>query len=1381
MFFNYFRSVNSYTMQKFLLSVFSVLLFSIGLKAQNDRFYTPLEGLSGTTMHGFFQDSKGFLWIPTDNGLNRFDGYSFKVYKHNPADSTTLNSEAAYSVFEDSEGNLWVGTNYGLNRYNYQYDNFSQIKFFMKENLFSVIVNSIIEDKNKMLWLITSHGLIRFNPKTENYNFYNHRFRNDGIPYHSKYNQAIIDENGNLWIGTEDNSVLIFDVDKEDFLTICEYTGLDYKFPDRTVLTICRSSASKILFGTQRSGIICYDLEKQSFQQAGYSTDPDNLFDGGIYSIITDQKGKVWVGTEHNGLKQYDSESNKIIDVNHLISLSNIEKAKFFCYEDKTGDLWFGIQYRGIYHKISSVKSFHSIGNSGKASLELSHFIVKSILLDSKGNLWIGTDGGGLNVKWKGASKFEVAKFGKRGVTLNEKAIICLYEDSRGWIWIGTYLEGLYCFKGAGKEFINYKIPGSEKENWNNYIFDVIEDAKGNLWVGTNGGGLFYLNVDDGNITDSTNPVVADKTETIKPFINALHYDKDSNLWIGTYNGLFCWNQKKDTFQSYLMEKGDISSDIIFKIISDSKHRIWFGTLAGLYCYNPDNQILERFTAENGLCNNSIMSIEKDDYNNLWISTTQGISKMNTDTRNFQNYYVYDGLPCNEFRPGASFKDQNGFLYFGGIDGMVYFHPDSIVDDAVKPNLIFTNLKIFNQEVKYSPNTQGEILNYDINFSDTIILNHTQKSFTIEFAAINFSVPEKIRYAVQLDGFSSSWEFKDYKQRYASYTNLNPGTYTLNVKFTNPDGQWIDEPRKLIIIVKPPFWLTWWAFLIYSIAFVAAIYYIRRIALYRIKLKNQLHLEHVEREKLEEMNQSKMRFFTNISHEIRTPLTMLMAPIERLIESNPNENQKKNINYIYRNTKRLERIVNQLLELQKIENTQFKLKAREVDLVKFIKEILALFEETANDKKIMLSFEPKCDELLVWIDPEKMDKVLFNLLSNAFKFTQPGGLITVSLSKDITENGEGSFSISVSDTGKGMDQVHLDRIFDRFYQIENKESGQITGTGIGLHLSKELIEKQHGTISVTSKAGFGSTFTIRLPLGNKHLSSQEIFTETIYIDNWQHAEKPEISDEIIVHEEQDQEGFIESDGTLVLLIEDDIDILNYLEDELSGFYQILTANNGTDGWKLAFERTPDLIVSDIMMPGIDGLQLCKKVKSTIETSHIPVILLTARTMIEQEIEGLETGADEYIHKPFHPRLLKLKVDKIIEAREALKQQFIKNTSFTAKEITVTSADEKFLQKAIDFVKDNLADTDLNIEKMSSTLNISRVHLYRKLKAITNQNPTEFIRTIRLKQAAYLLSLGKLNVSEIAYSVGFNSHQYFTNSFQKYFNMSPTEYSQKFGA
>lgn len=1359
-------------MSRFLSLFLAFTCLVSSLLAQNDRFYSSLNGLSGTTLYGFFQDTRGFLWIPTYSGLNRFDGYNFKVYQQDVNDSTTLNSTNINTVFEDSKGNLWIGTNFGLNLYNYKKDCFRQMHLQVKKKDFPITVVSILEDMEKKLWLVTSHGLVHFNPVTWEYTFFNHQFNNDGSPAYSKYNQAVFDLKGNLLIGTDDNNVLVFETRTSRFISLREYTGIDFTFPDRTVLVVHQSPKHQIIFGTLRAGLVFFDPKTGVFKHAGYSNNPANLLDGGIYSITTDRRGTVWVGTERNGLKTYNPETNQITDANSLIDLPNIQKGKVHCYEDRSGDMWFGIQFRGIYHKISSVKPFHPLGNSKKMNLNLSHYIVKSIVKDQQGTLWVGTDGGGINLLEKGSKTFR--QFTPPG--LSDKAIIKLYEDKKGRIWIGTYLDGVYCYEGSGKSLKHYTMPGAEKAKWNNYIFDLIEDSKSNLWVATCGGGLFYLDLQNDKIIPSTYPVAQGKTYDIKPFVNALEYSSDSTLWIGTYNGLYAWNKKTETFRSFRMSEGDFVNEAIFEVKQDNAGNVWIGTLSGLYCYKQGK--LHSYNTSQGLADNSVMAIEFDKKNNVWISTTKGISKLDIATGAFQNYYEYDGLPCNEYRPGASFKDKNGYIYFGGVDGMVYFFPDSITTNPVKPNLIFTNFKVFNQVITPDPKNENHILKNDINETDTIELSYSQKSITLEFAAINFSVPEKIRYAVMLEGFTKNWDIKDYQQRYTTFTNLKPGTYTLKIKSTDLDGIWIDQPRTLVLIVRPPFWQTWWAFVIYTLIISLIVYYIRKIAMFRINMKNQLHMEQVEREKQEEINQSKMQFFTNISHEIRTPLTMLLAPIEKLNSSGLSESQKKYLNYIYRNTKRLERMVNQLLELQKIENVQLKLHARRIELVGFIKEIILLFEETSADQKINISFEPCCDELFVWMDPEKMDKILFNLIANALRFTPAEGLITITIKTDDLSGGKsnekGWYNISVSDTGKGISQEHLGKIFDRFYQVENKDKGINIGTGIGLHLARELVKIHHGSITVKSSEGFGSTFTIQLPLGKSHLSAKELAEESNTPQTYQHIEKPSgiIAETTPEDEAEEPEDLSQN---LIIVVEDDLDILNYLHDELSDNYQVLKANNGNDGWQLAFERVPDLIICDIMMPGMDGIELCKKVKTTIETSHIPVILLTAKTAVENEIEGLETGADEYVHKPFHPAVLKLKVDKIIESREQLKQQFSRSISFVAKEMTVTSADELFLQKAIDFVKENLTDTDLNIEKLGKALNISRVHLYRKLKAITNQNPSEFIRTIRLKQAAYLLAQDKLNISEIAYMVGFNSHQYFTNSFQKYFNMSPTEY------
>jgi signal transduction histidine kinase/ligand-binding sensor domain-containing protein/AraC-like DNA-binding protein/CheY-like chemotaxis protein len=1363
-------------MNKFQLLVVASMLLCLGLKGQNERFYTPSDGLSGTSIHGIFQDSRGYVWISLFSSLNRFDGYSFTLFEHREKDTTSINSTYTNVVFEDAGKRLWIGTDKGLNLFDYDRNCFQEIRLTEGKEGIVLNVKWILEDQNHSLWLATSHGLINYDPEKKHYDYYNHRFQSDGKPSYVDYNQAIADKKGNIWIGTGNEGVLLFDVAKHQFSTIREYTGTSYNFPDRTVMAVHQTKTGQILFGTAREGLVVYDPANGSFTQTKNSAGNENRLDRGIYSIITDQKGVIWLGTEGNGIKTYNLSNNAITDVSHLIDVPGASKSRIYCYEDRQGDMWFGIQERRIYVKIFSSKNFHAIGNSNKGE-QLSHYLVSSMLIDQKGNFWIGTDGGGINLLKKGGLHFSIFSKSSNGVEIKDKAITKLYEDKRGWVWIGTYYEGLYCYQGDNKPLIHYHIPGYETDAKRDYVLEMIEDAKGNLWVGTKGG-LFYFDVANGRLSDSSNPFVSGKTESINPNIYALAYDADSTLWIATEQGLVGWNAKNERFRSFQTSKGELKNDLVTCLELDRENHLWVGTLSGLYRYLPEKSILQRYAEEEGLCSSSIKAIETDATNRLWISTTAGIAKYDSKAAVFTNYFVADGLPCDKYVIGSSYQDSKGNLYFGGVDGLVHFHPDSIFDNQKNPNLIFTSFKVFNQEVRYHPNNPVNILRKEINATDTILINYSNKSFTIEFAAINFSAPEKIKYAVKMEGFDPNWQYKDSKHRYATYTNLAPGTYCFNVKSTNLEGLWPGSERRLCIIVTPPFWLTWWAFLCYLLILLLLIYYLRKIAIFRINMKNQLHLEHVEREKLEEINQSKMQFFTNVSHEIRTPLTMVLAPLERLLASDLLPVQKKNLNYVYKNTKRIERIVNQLLELQKIENTQLRVKARKIDLVKFLHEIISLFEGTAKDQKIHLSFEPNCEELIVWIDPEKMDKVIFNLISNALKFTPMEGLVTVTLSTSRTANTDGHFTISVSDTGSGMDQIHLDRIFDRFYQIENITPGHTIGFGIGLHLSKELVEKQHGTITVTSQENFGSTFVITMPLGKQHLATEEIYPEQPAHPAYAHGGTTGILAPQLPTPEMEREEYNDAAKKLILLVEDDMDILNYLEDELSLDYRIIKANNGSDGWTLAFDKTPHLIVSDIMMPGIDGLELCKKVKSTIETSHIPVILLTARTTVEQEIEGLETGADEYVYKPFHPRLLKLKVDKIIEARELLKQQFTKNTSFVAREMTVTSADERFLQKAIDFVKENLSDVDLNIEKMSSILNISRVHLYRKLKALTNQNPTEFVRTIRLKQAAYLLTQGKLNVSEIAYLVGFNSHQYFTNSFQKYFGMSPTEFIRK---
>jgi signal transduction histidine kinase/ligand-binding sensor domain-containing protein/DNA-binding response OmpR family regulator len=1357
--------------------IFKILCFFIfflcspdlSLKAELNRFYQKSDGLAGTYFSAFLQDSHGYFWTASKTGLSRFDGYNFKAYYYDVQDVSSINSSQIQSLFEDSKGLLWVGTNVGINIYNYESDSFEPIKLLFQGNEINLAVKQILEDSDKNCWLITSNGLVCIEMKTKNQSFYNLRFDHTGFPSYTQFNQAIIDPKGNIWIASTSDGVVIFNTSEKKFQTFSEYTGKKFNFLGRLIFTIHINPAGTILVGAREGDIVVYDYFTKELYTVPFKTRTEGILLGGVSSIITDSNGKTWVGTEYHGLKELDLKNRVLVDANALLDVDNVNKSKILCYEDRWGDLWFGVNYQGLYHKVKRVQAFNSFT---PLNCNLGHHLAKSILHDSRGNLWVGTDGGGLNILKKGSSQFQSAeKAINGGSILKKQVIMCLHEDRMGRIWIGTYLEGLYFFDSRNNSINHYPVSDFGDGSHLNAIYNIEEDRKGNLWFGTNGSGLFYMERASGKMTHIGQIEANGKPAFLNRYINDIKIDQSNTLWLATYNGFLAWNPDKKTLMEFKGLINKTNDESIYSMVFDKSGTLWLASLSGLYCFNPENQKLICYNTDTGLCDNSVTAVVLADDGKIWASTSNGISVFDPDKNLFKNYFEYDGLPFNEFLVHSSYKDETGNIYFGGNNGFVSFNPKDIVERKENPRLVFSSLKILNQELKNGrlPNNR-KVLEKSINETDSIQLRYSDKSFTFEFAAIDFSAPEKIKYAVMMKGFDKSWIIKDYRQRFATYTNLNPGTYTLQVKSTNSDGIWVEPARSVTIIITPPFWLTWWAFVIYAVFILIITFFVRSTIMFRLRMKHELQQEHFERQKQESINQAKLQFFTNISHEIRTPLTMILAPLQHLIELSVNDDQKLHLGYIKRNTIRLQRLITQLLDFQKIESAGLKNEACLMDMVQFVSDIVHLFEGTAKEQGIEVYLDTSCENLTIWADPDKMDKILFNLLSNALKFTPKGGIITVSVNENL-ENCE----ISVSDTGAGIAHEYQEKIFDRFFQVANQTNEKHIGTGIGLHLAKKLTEIQHGTISLKSEPGQGSTFTVCLPLGDKHLSENEKSFSEDNIPIIQDADQ--LTPEPLVNKISNSHNSSGIHST-ILLIEDDPDILNYLEIEFEGKYNILKANNGNEGWELILNHLPTLIISDITMPGMDGILLCKKVKTTLETSHIPVVLLTARTSVEQEIVGLETGADAYIHKPFHPSILRLNVERIIESREVMKQKFSSEMSFVAKEMTVTSADEKFLQKAMDYVKENLSDTELNVEKMCADLGINRVQLYRKLKALTNQVPTEFIRIIRLKQAVYLLEKKKFSVSEVAFHVGFNSLQYFSNSFQKYYKVSPSEYLKR---
>jgi signal transduction histidine kinase/ligand-binding sensor domain-containing protein/DNA-binding response OmpR family regulator len=1377
-------------MKKLVFIFVSILYFALFTQAQQDRFYTPYQGLSNTSFNCLVQDREGFLWIATNGGLNRFDGYNFKVYRHVPRDTNSIDIDNVYSVFVDSKDNLWVGTARGLYIYNKMLDNFSRFPVKFNDKPIEIQVNTILEDKYENLWLGTDLGLVKTNPKSKTSYFFNRNITNNQSLNRDLINMAIFDENGCLWIASDKNGLFFYDPAKNEFINY-KHNRNTNSICDNSILAIAKDHNGNIVAGSIKGGISILNPISGTFKNIPNSNNPDNPFSGGVYSILVDKSGTIWIGTERNGLKILDKETYTLRNANSLIDVSNVGDTKIHCYNDIQGNFWFAIDYEGLYFKKRSIKPFYSIQKKANSKIGLSNNIVKSILLDSQNNLWVGTDGGGLNYfPAKGGKNKVFTNNPENQSSLPDNAVISLYEDSSQNLWIGTYLGGLSLYNRNQEKFSTFLIDPLKKGRDYNYVHSIISDGLGNLWVATNGGGLKHFDCKTQTFKNYQTISVNEKKINLPLFITALLLDKEGNLWLASYNGLHCWNEKKFTYESFTISNGKLESDAIYSLLEDKNNNLWFGTSSGVYCYRKKDKNLTKYSTQDGLPNNSVFGMLEDNKGYLWLSTLNGLSKFDPQRKLFSNFYSYDGLPCNEFRPSSCFKAKNGTIYFGGTSGLVYFNPDSISTTSGFPTVTLSDFRIFNNIIPIGKMDDGRvILTKSVNESDEITINHADNNFTIEFAAIDYCGPEKIKYGYLMEGFDKKWIYKDFSQRYATYTNLNPGRYTFKLKTTNISGDWNDKYKTIIINIKPPYWKTKWAYLIYILLIIILFLIIRRLLIFRINMQNKLDVERLEREKLEELNQSKMQFFSNVSHEFRTPLTLILGPIERLANSRLDGSLKKQVEFIHKNTLRLLRLVNLLLDLQKVEKNEMHLRARLGDIVAFTEEITMSFEELSQQKKLTLTFVSKIKKLDIWFDSDKLDKVLFNLLSNAVKFTPKGGSITVEL---ITENNSAYawplnklVKISVSDTGKGIKEEQLHKIFERFYQIEGSESEMQLGTGIGLHLSKFLVELHHGKITVSSREGEGTQFNIFIPLEGDYLQDHQKIVEPSFstepnnINNVLQEINEAIEPEMVNADKKSKQKEKKiSKRYKILVVEDDHEIRSYIKSELNDFYDVIEAFDGADGYEMAQSQMPDLIVSDVMMPRMDGIQLCKKIKSDLSTSHIPVILLTARTSIESRIEGLEMGADSYIPKPFNPKHLLVRVEKLIELRESLLRKFSKSINFEAKEMTLTSADERFLQKAINLVKDNISNSDLNIEDMGSELGMSRVHLYRKLKALTNQTPSEFVRTIRLKQAAYLLAQNKINISEVAYAVGFSSHQYFTNCFQNYFNMSPTEYSHK---
>ncbi|WNH11907.1 two-component regulator propeller domain-containing protein [Thalassobellus suaedae] len=1387
---------------KFLIFLCLVSFLS-KIAAQNPIYFHHLttdNGLSQSDVNDICQDNQGFMWFATHDGLNKYDGYNFTIYNPDSNNPNSINSNLIFALTADSKGNLWLGTTgHGLNYFDKSSETF--LHFVHEEgNLNSLgndhITDVYIDTKNK-LWVGTNKGVsvLDLNKPLDSPVFKRFSLNQDALVSGSDANTVFTifeDSKNQLWIGGPDGLYKSSLNSSGDiyFKLMNTIIGL----PSKAVRSIDEDAFGRLIIGCS-NGLYMLQTEKES-------NTLEKFFDG-FFNAITVSGHHIWTGT-NNGLLHFttDNKNQKpdfkeryVYDPRNPNNISkNIVKSLFI---DHTGIIWVGTNGGGVNNFDPDRKPFKHIRKTLDPR-SLSYDKIRAMFEDSNGNLWIGTEGGGLNMlpqtekNYSGFVNFEdiskpfalaeVEKAGKKKLFIGAEAT-----------------PGLYMLDISNPKSINENSI-EEDEDVTHSVFSILQDSHKNVWIGTYNGGVhrwLYQGENEPYKKDVFLSSRKDSSSISSNIIRNIYEDSKGSIWFATSNGLCKLPQKevdknKPQFIVYKHSAEDyesISHNYILELYESGNGTMWIGTFGGgVNKYIPaTNTTDERFVAykaAHGLPNNVIKGILEDKDGNLWISTNKGLSKFNPTTESFKNYDVNDGLQSNEFQELARLKLENGELLFGGINGFNAFYPEAIIDNNYEAETVITDFSISNKPIKIGEKVNGRVLlEKPINQVTEIHLKYSENSFSFEFAALHYAAPRKNQYAYILEGFDKDWVYTTSKKRFATYTNIAPGNYTLKVKASNNDGIWDSTPSELKIEVIPPFYLTNLAYVIYGLLFLGALLLYRRFTIIKTTKKHQLELEHIENEKNEELQRIKLEFFTNVSHEFRTPLTLIKGPLEYLQKNGKNISQKEieeQYGLMQKNSNYLMRLVNQLLDFRKINQGKMKLVVRKSDIVAFIKEVAEPFQFLAHKQLVDFHVKTSSTTLISWFDHDALEKIINNLLSNAFKFTPEYGQISIEISEDTDSDisHQNVVVIQVSDSGLGIPEDKINKIFERFYSEDEKNKKNPGGTGIGLALTKNLIELHQGTIKINKEKGKGACFTIKLPINKEaYLNQPEIVCKEVSDSDFlmRSSEKEsfaiDINDELL----DDDISKTRSKKPILLIVDDNADIRAFIKQVLSKSYSVYEAENGEEGFHVASKIIPNIIITDLIMPIMDGLELCEKLKTNKTTSHIPVVVLTAKMSQETELKGRENGADDYIRKPFDTELLQLKLKNIIKNRDIMRQRFNREITLQPKEVTVTSTDERFLQQAIDIVEENMMNTDFSVEMLVKEMGHSRSNLYLKLKEITGLSSSEFIRNIRLKRAVQLFETSDLSVKEIMYMTGFNTASYFAKCFKKQFGVIPSDY------
>ncbi|TXF91766.1 response regulator [Neolewinella aurantiaca] len=1346
-----------------LCFVVNIELAAIGPEEAVFRRFSQSNGLSQNSVFSIAQDNQGFLWFATRDGLNRYDGYNFTLYHHKHGEENTLvGNDVRALYFDAGRKAMWIGTLEGLSRLDLVTNRFTNYKYGVS-GLSSNYILTIYEDRSGRLLVGTRAGLDLYDPETDSFRQVAPAPGVKAPAVHS----ITEDKQGRIWLGTATGLAAL----KESMAGVPHIVKggtVALTYPEapaeEEIQVVFFDRSEKFWAGTEKSGLFCWpDSGASPVVYRHNRNKKTSLSNDNVRTIAQDAKGNIWIGTflGLNRLVAGETAFQRFLhDDRNQASLSHNSIRKIFI--DKQGGLWAGTYHGGVSYYHPNLANFRQYRQDGSPA-SLSNNIVSDIVGTGGNKFWIGTEGGGLNYFDYEANTFKAFLHQENNRnSLSGNNVKSLLWDGEG-LWVGTFDAGLNYFKPDVNEWQQYQYKeGKENGLSSNNVYDLLLEEN-RLWIMTFGAGLDMLNLETGEF-ENFSTIRLDSTSLSSNQGRVLLRDSKGRFWAGTENGL---NLRVDGGGSTPHFQRLLQGRRVYSLTEAADGKIWAGTLNdGLFVLDPDDFSWLQFTEVNGLPGHSIFGILQDNQGMLWLSTNNGIVSFDPESMHATAFSIAAGLQNLEYNFNGYYKAGSGDLFFGGLQGLTVFSPENFRPDSTPPTIVFTDLKRANRKV---PISEDGLLQQALNYTDELVFDYNSANFSIGFALIDYLDPANSQYAYRLEGLEPDWTFSRGESE-ATYTIQRSGDYVFRLKGANGKGVWNNTERTISIKVLPPPWRSGWAYLAYSILVIGLVYGLFRF----VRLRHRLDLERIAKEQQKAAHESRLRFFTNITHEFRTPLTLILGPLQDLLQKHRESSDYERMVGIERNTKRLLNLVNQILIFRKMEADHAPLNTAREDVIAMLKDIFLSFKETARIKNIDFLWEVETDSLYFEFDRDKLDKVFFNLLSNAFTFTPKGGRVALCASLV-----NARFEVSVRNTGRGISPENIPHVFERFYE-DHSTAGNNTGagSGIGLALSRQLVELHDGKITVESEPGVETRFIVRLPLGpTAHIAfanvpDTEIQSPALAVPD---SEDGKV---VVSKSPAGKQRGRESSEPLLLIVEDNPEVSAYLENIFKPYYRLVCAPNGQEGLRQTRSLQPDLVISDVMMPEMDGETMCRHIKEDISTSHVPVILLTARSIEPFKIGGLRAGADDYITKPFNPEELRLRVENTLTTRRRFREGFGKVMSLDPSPVQVTTLDEAFLQQALEIAEENIGNSDFKVEEFARQLAVSRALLFTKLKALTGKTPNKFLRGLRLKRAAQLLVDSDFQVSRIAAQVGFKDVRYFSKCFQQYFEATPTEFRMR---